>query len=95
MPTKVIDMEQRYWLRRGQAERALARAALTSESRLIHYELAGRCRITAADAAPFRRPPRGRAPAGERAALQRPRPLRKLVAPPGRGSPGRRKGEAR
>ena len=88
-------MEQRYWLRRGKAERAMAHAALTSESRLIHYELAGRCSIKAAEAAPFMLPRRGPATEGEREALRQPRPLRKLVAPPGRGSPGGRKGEAR
>lgn len=41
-------MEKTYWLRRKRAAMAMARAAGTSESRLIHYELAGRYSIRAA-----------------------------------------------
>jgi hypothetical protein len=41
-------MEKTYWLRRQRAASAMARAAATSESRLIHYELAGRYSIRAA-----------------------------------------------
>ena len=39
-------MEKLYWLRRKRA--AMARSAATSESRLIHYELAGRYSVRAA-----------------------------------------------
>lgn len=45
-------MEQSYWLRRKRAAMAAARAAATAESRLIHYELAGRYSIRAATAVP-------------------------------------------
>jgi hypothetical protein len=41
-------MEKTYWLRRKRAAMAMARAAATSESRLIHYELAGRYSLRAA-----------------------------------------------
>ena len=41
-------MEKTYWLRRKRAAMAAARAAGTSESRLIHYEMAGRYSIRAA-----------------------------------------------
>lgn len=85
-------MEQTYWLRRERAEHAMARAAATSESRLIHYDLAGRCSIKAASVAPFLLPLRSPATEGEREALRQPQPLRKLVAPVGRGRPGGRKG---
>ena len=43
-------MEKTYWLRRNRAAMAAARAANTSESRLVHYELAGRYSIRAAQA---------------------------------------------
>jgi hypothetical protein len=43
-------MEKTYWLRRKRAAMAMARAAKTSESRLIHYDLAGRYSIRAAHA---------------------------------------------
>jgi hypothetical protein len=45
-------MEKTYWLRRKRAAMAMARAARTSESRLIHYELAGRYSLRAAFACP-------------------------------------------
>jgi len=43
-------MEKTYWLRRQQAAVAMARAASTAESRLIHYEMAGRYSLRAASA---------------------------------------------
>ncbi len=81
-------MEQKYWLKRGQAELARARAATNAEARLIHYDLAGLCSVKAAVAAPFMLPSRGPVTEGERDALRLPQPLRKLVAPPTRGRPG-------
>ena len=45
---KVIDMEKTYWLRRKREAMSAARIATTSESRLIHYELAGRYSLRAA-----------------------------------------------
>ena len=53
-------MEKTYWLRRKREAMTAARIATTSESRLIHYELAGRYSIRAAFA------PRGAAPAAAR-----------------------------
>lgn len=41
-------MEKTYWLRRQRAASAMALAATSAESRLIHYELAGRYSIRAA-----------------------------------------------
>lgn len=43
-------MEQAYWLARHRASLANARAATIAEARLIHYELAGRYSIKAANA---------------------------------------------
>ena len=80
-------MEQRYWLKRGQAQLAMARAAINAESRLVHYDLAGRCSVKAAIAAPFMLPRRGPVTEGEREALRLPQPLRKLAAPPARSRP--------
>jgi hypothetical protein len=44
-----VIMEQAYWLSRMRASLDMARAA-TTEARLIHYDLAGRYSIKAADA---------------------------------------------
>ncbi len=44
-------MEKTYWLRRQHAAVAMARAATTAESRLIHYDLAGRYSLRAASPA--------------------------------------------
>ncbi len=41
-------MNQAHWLRRKRASLANARAALTAEARLIHYDLAGRYSVKAA-----------------------------------------------
>jgi hypothetical protein len=43
-------MEKTYWLRRQHAAVAAARDARTAESRLIHYEMAGRYSLRAARA---------------------------------------------
>jgi hypothetical protein len=43
-------MDKIYWLRRQHAAVAAARLARTSESRLMHYERAGRYSIRAAHA---------------------------------------------
>jgi len=42
-------MESSYWLGRKRASLANARAATGAEARLIHYELAGRYSIKAAN----------------------------------------------
>lgn len=41
-------MEQAHWLTRKRQSLANARAAVTSEARLIHYDLAGRYSVKAA-----------------------------------------------
>jgi len=41
-------MEQKHWLGRKRASMANARAAASAEARLIHYDLAGRYSIKAA-----------------------------------------------
>ena len=63
-------MEKTYWIGRKRAAMAMARAATSSEARLIHYELAGRYSIKAADCAPFMLPAKGPATSGEAAALE-------------------------
>jgi hypothetical protein len=43
-------MQKSFWLSRKRASLKMAQDAATSESRLIHYELAGRYSIKAANA---------------------------------------------
>lgn len=43
-------MEQSYWLERERASLANARATTNAKARLIHYELAGRYSVKAANA---------------------------------------------
>ena len=43
-------MEQAHWLTRKRASLANARAAVTAEARLAHYDLAGRYSVKAAHA---------------------------------------------
>ncbi len=45
-------MDTTYWIARKRSAMANARAAATSECRLIHYDLAGRYSIMAAQGAP-------------------------------------------
>jgi hypothetical protein len=44
-------MEQAHWLSRKRASIGMAEKAASAEARLIHYELAGRYSVRAADAA--------------------------------------------
>lgn len=68
-------MENKYWAGRARSARAMARKAVTSEARLIHYELAGRHSIKAAQCIAFT-PPGGRVTAGAaRPVLHLPDPL--------------------
>lgn len=69
-------MEKRYWIGRKRAAIAMARAASSSEARLIHYDLAGRYSVRAANCLPFMLPAKGPATPGERIALERPLPTR-------------------
>jgi len=45
-----ICMEQKYWLERKRLSLAKAQTATHSEARLIHFDLAGRYSVKAADA---------------------------------------------
>jgi hypothetical protein len=65
-------MEQRYWIGRKRAAMVMARAATTSEARLIHYELAGHYSVRAVQSLPFMLPRKGPATEGERLALAPP-----------------------
>ena len=65
-------MEKAYWIRRKRSAMTMAREAASAESRLIHYELAGRYSIKAAHCAPFLLVRKGPATEGERAALRLP-----------------------
>jgi len=67
-------MERKYWIRRMHAAMGMARGAATAESRLIHYDLAGRYSIKAASVLPFLVTRKEPATAGERAALRLPDP---------------------
>ena len=62
-------MENAYWLGRKRAAMAMARAADGAEARLIHYELAGRYSIKAAEARPVPALRRAPGPDPEPAAL--------------------------
>ncbi len=77
-------MDKAYWISRKRAAMAMARLATSAEARLIHYELAGRYSIQAANSLPFMLPRKGPTTPGERTALQ----LR-LPTPP-RSFPGKR-----
>ena len=44
-------MEQAHWLSRKRASVAMAQKAVSAAAKLIHYELAGRYSVKAADAA--------------------------------------------
>ena len=45
-------MEQQYWIGRERAAMAMAEGASTSMARLIHYDLAGRYSVRAAQCPP-------------------------------------------
>jgi hypothetical protein len=51
LAAKVNIMEQAHWLSRKGASIAMAQKAVSVAARLIHYELAGRYSVKAADAA--------------------------------------------
>ena len=98
-------MKKRYWIGRKRAAMAMARAATSAEARLIHYDMAGRYSIKAAQCAPFmlvRTGPahRGRAgrAAARLAAAAAPRPVgegRQVNRPPTAPPPRRARGEPR
>jgi hypothetical protein len=67
-------MEHSYWIGRKRSALAMARNAVTAEVRLIHFELAGRHSIKAAQCLPFIHPADRPAAHGERALLHLPDP---------------------
>jgi len=72
-------MEKSYWLARRRSAVAMARIATSSKARLIHYDLAGRYSIKAANCLPFMLPQSGPATEGEASSLR--------IAPPGAMTP--------
>jgi hypothetical protein len=68
-------MERTYWIGRKRAAMGMARNAAASETRLIHYQLAGLYSIKAAQTpSPFMLPRKEPATVGERLALRDPGP---------------------
>lgn len=65
-------MDRKYWIGRMHAAMTMARQASTAESRLIHYDMAGRYSIKAANALPFLVRRKAPATVGEQAALRLP-----------------------
>ena len=49
-------MDNGYWIGRKRMAMGMARGAATAEARLIHYDLAGRYSVRAAQSAPFAPP---------------------------------------
>ena len=91
-------MERKYWIRRMHAAMAMARRAATAESRLVHYDLAGRYSIKAANVLPFLVTRKEPATVGEQAALHLPNPAdldRKPGFGGGRDDRGRDRGGRR
>ena len=67
-------MDNLYWIGRKRVAMGMARHAASAEARLIHYDLAGRYSVMAARFPPPEALADRRPGAGERAALQLPRP---------------------
>ena len=89
-------MEKKYWLGRRRSAVAMARLATTAEARLIHYDLAGRYSIKAAQCLPFMLPKTGPASESEQIALQIPPPAPEQPRrPPPVGDPDMPEGERR
>jgi hypothetical protein len=70
----IFPMDRTYWIARMRAAMRMARQAATAESRLIHFDMAGRYSIKAANVPPFMLPRKGPATTGERTALRLPNP---------------------
>ena len=93
-------MERTYWLARMRAAMAMARQAGSAESRLVHFDMAGRYSVKAAKGPPFLLPHKGPVTTGERSALRLPNPKDsnlgssfggKLDGPSGPGRGGERR----
>jgi hypothetical protein len=67
-------VENRYWIARKHSAMTMAQAAATAEARLIHFELAGRYSIKAAQFPPLGVPTARLAARGEGLALHLPPP---------------------
>ena len=67
-------MDNRYWIGRKRSALKMARGAATAEARLIHYDLAGRYSVKAAQFPPPVAAARSRVAAGARTALHAPPP---------------------
>ena len=74
-------MDNRYWIGRKRSAMKMARGAATAEARLIHYDLAGRYSVKAAQFPPFAVPANLPPAAGERVALFVPGPEARPPAP--------------
>lgn len=70
---EATSMDKAYWIRRKRRAMAAAQAALTSEARLFHYDMAGRHSVRAANCPPFLLVEKGPATTGEAEALRTPR----------------------
>ena len=86
-------MEKTYWIGRKRSAMAMALHAETAEARLIHYDLAGRYSIKAAQCLPFAQPDERRAAGGERAMLHL--PDLSLLRPPQQPLPHHERGMRR
>jgi hypothetical protein len=71
-------MDNKYWIGRKRSAMGMARDAATAEARLIHYDLAGRYSIKAAQCLPFATAESRRTAGGERPVLH----LRRPESPP-------------
>ena len=74
-------MEKKYWIGRKRSAVAMARGASSAEARLIHYEMAGRYSIKAAQCAPFMLPGNATSSEGARATLALPAYLQPFGPP--------------
>ena len=70
----LFPMDRRYWIARMRAAMKMARQAASAESRLIHFDMAGRYSIKAANLPPFMLPRMDPAATGERSVLRLPNP---------------------
>jgi hypothetical protein len=67
-------MDNRYWIGRKRSAMKMARGAATAEARLIHYDLAGRYSVKAAQFQPLAAAASSPPAAGARTALHAPGP---------------------
>lgn len=72
-PPGDMHMEKKYWIGRKRAAMGMARGASSAEARLIHYDMAGRYSIKAAQCVPYLLA-RTASSAGEGVALHAPPP---------------------